>query len=193
MDNNLIDRNEILPTFTQRGTGSLSTIDYIFSTHNLFEHVHDPEVSFIDADWTDHSLISIRMGIQCHTTGKGVYRINPQLLQNYIFCSSLKTLLDEHVIEIPQILNEEHYYTPQQKWEKIKMDIKELAQKISIKYADWRKKQPKALWSKRNRILRNHRDTPNILHQLLPPVEKLTGDFQKEIAETYVIRSGRRW
>jgi hypothetical protein len=193
MENNLIDRNEILPTFTQRGTGSLSTIDYIFATQNLFEHVHDPEVSFIEEERTDHCLISIRIGIRSYTTGKGIYRVNPQLLQNHIVCDSLKALLDEHVIEIPQILNEKHYYTPQQKWEKIKLDIKELAKQTSLKYADWRKKQLKALLRKRNKILRTHRSTPNVLHQLLPLVEKLIGNFQKEITETYIIRSGRRW
>ena len=77
-------------------------------------------------------------------------------------------------------------------WDDLKMEIKNYTKSFQLDRKSWRIKTIKKLQSKRNRILRDYRNT-SILSLLLPSVEALLGKLQEEQAEIEVLKSGKFW
>ncbi|KAG1035079.1 hypothetical protein G6F43_013298 [Rhizopus delemar] len=66
-----------LPTF-QRGSSS-STLDYMFGSSSIRDCIQTSNIEFINASWSDHALLSVRLRFGSGQHGKGLWRANPHL------------------------------------------------------------------------------------------------------------------
>ncbi|KAG2199307.1 hypothetical protein INT47_012941 [Mucor saturninus] len=84
---NCLDSATISPTF-RRGQ-QMSTIDYIYSTTDLFSDKIKSNVEFISPTWTDHALLTFSFKCSFTHLGKGLWRANPALASNPKFLDSM--------------------------------------------------------------------------------------------------------
>lgn len=155
----------------------------------LTDFLHTSQVEFIGSQWTDHAMLSLHFKIRNNNHGKGLWRANPRLAANSFFVNLLHNHLDEFHQNISQITLQP---SPQLIWDDIKYLTRSLAQRVSRKQAEWRRRQLKHLQRKRNRILRNRKSTA-VLNNRLPGIEKAISSLQQEIVEQQPLRSGLHW
>ncbi|KAL7323944.1 hypothetical protein PS15p_210527 [Mucor circinelloides] len=121
---------------------------------------------------------------------KGLWRANPRLATNSFFINRLHNHLDDFHQQLSQNTLQP---SPQLIWDDIKYLTRSLAQRVSRKQAEWRRRQLKHLQRKRNRILRNRKSTA-VLNDRLPSVEKAISNLQQEMVEQQqALRSGLHW
>ncbi|OBZ80993.1 Transposon TX1 uncharacterized protein, partial [Choanephora cucurbitarum] len=110
------DSHEI-STFRRNDTVQ-STIDYIFLSKALQSHIMAGEIQLLNPAWTDHSLLSTRCSLGQSPLGSGIWRANPQLLQNPGYLNHLKQAL-------PGLIERstKDYLRPQDRWDNIKSGL----------------------------------------------------------------------
>lgn len=173
------------PTF-RRGS-SISTIDYIYATPSLHSSVCSPYIDFINDQWTDHALLTVSLKLISDSNGPGLWRMNPNFLQNKRFVDALSRMLEEYASSLPLDITEPHLL-----WERLKHKIKQLARSFGRRHASWRTQQLRRLQSKRNRILRIFKQN-GALNPLLEVVERQIGSLQSEIVRNNILRAGKHW
>lgn len=179
------------PTF-QQGTRK-STIDFIFSSPDLFPHFSSPSVDFLPPDWTDHALVSATITLQSeYGTGPGVWRLNVSILDHDGFCPKLFSVLDT--------LHHDHAALPtQQRWDRLKDSLKAFFRRYTKDHQKQLRQYHKRLQKKRRSLLLE------LSGDILPPelIAHKTGRLavvEAEIAEeierttdSYRVRSGLKW
>lgn len=173
-----------MPTF-KRGT-SMSTIDYLFCSPSLIQQLQSSSIDFMCSEWTDHAMLTATFAFSSSQQGPGLWRANPQLAKNDYFITSTHTALDAFFQQSPTT-------SPQMQWDAIKTIVKSVARRIGIRQSSWRHRQLQRLQRKRNRLLRQYRNQPDILQLRLPIIEKLIGDLQQEKTTNQEIRAGKHW
>jgi hypothetical protein len=146
-------------------------------------------VQFINNEWTDHALLSIQLRFDSSEHGQGIWRANPSLAKYSYFIEQLNTALDEFHQQLEALPSQP---SVQSSWDQIKELTKSLARKISRNKGDWRHRQLKRLQRKRNKFLREYKES-RILHERLPLVEQQIGILQQETVDNLALRSGLRW
>lgn len=182
-----LQTDPLIPTFTNNQYRS--TIDYMYIAPPLTDFLHTSQVEFIGSQWTDHAMLSLHFKIRNNNHGKGLWRANPRLATNSFFINLLHNYLDEFHQNLSQTTLQP---SPQLIWDDIKNLTRSLAQRVSRKQAEWRRRQLKHLQRKRNRILRNRKSTA-VLNDRLPGIEKAISSLQQEIVEHQALRSGLHW
>lgn len=91
-----------------------------------------------------------------------------------------------------QHLDFQDTHTAARIWDELKMEVKTFTKSFQLDRKSWRNKTIKKLQSKRNRILRDYKNT-SVLSLLLPSVEALLGKLQEEQAEIEVLKAGKFW
>lgn len=180
-----------LPTFSNN-RGSHTFIDYIYCSaadHQFVKNTHQEYITFA---WTDHELLSICYCFNTSTPkGQGAWKANP-FLGNL---PSYRAGLAQHIttaMDARQHLDFQDTHTAARIWDELKMEVKTFTKSFQLDRKSWRNKTIKKLQSKRNRILRDYKNT-SVLSLLLPSVEALLGKLQEEQAEIEVLKAGKFW
>ncbi|KAG2194343.1 hypothetical protein INT47_011510 [Mucor saturninus] len=182
---NCLDSATISPTF-RRGQ-QMSTIDYIYSTTDLFSDKIKSNVEFISPTWTDHALLTFSFKCSFTHLGKGLWRANPALASNPKFLDSMHHEIDKTCLMFHPNLS------PQLRWDRIKETVKKVARKTGRHHADWRKKQLDVLQKKRTYILNDSLLTPAVLQFKLSKVEAKIQGLQEEITTNDSLRAQKFW
>lgn len=176
-----------LPTF-RRGS-SATTIDYVYASSSFLPHLRSSSVDFVSSNWTDHALLSVHFQYLCSSQGPGLWRANPMLACNSYFTEALTKALDRfHEVDFSLFPN----CTSQDRWDRLKSVVKDVARTIGRRKADWRRRTLARLQRKRNKILRTFKTT-RVLHPRLPIIEQFIGMIQNEMSEIAALRAGRQW
>lgn len=185
------EEGPLLPTF-RRGT-TQSTIDYIFSSPYLFQHLHSSSIDFIYNQWTDHALSSTKFIYTLDHQGPGLWRANPQLANNLYFISTLFRSLDDYFIlnELPTDLDNSTAYDSQYHWYQIKTIVRNVALHVGRRRQNWYQRQILRLQRKRNRLLRKYKTNTSSLIIHVPFIENRINSLQCETATNQIIRAGR--
>ncbi|KAI8372465.1 Endonuclease/exonuclease/phosphatase, partial [Blakeslea trispora] len=179
-----------LPTFVST-TGSRSLLDYIFCSSTFSDNVVSMSHSFVNYSWTDHALLSISYRISCETMGKGSWKGNPFLAKLPSYREGLTSHIQNYV-QSERLLDPHQQRSTQTIWDQLKAQVKQYTRSFQLDRLNWQKKSLKRLQSKRNRILRDYKNTA-VLSSLLPTVEALIGDLQSEIASIDQLKAGKSW
>ncbi|CEP13076.1 hypothetical protein, partial, partial [Parasitella parasitica] len=169
-------KGPLLPTFRRGSTQS--TIDYIYASPFLYQHLHSSKIDFMSSSWTDHALLRTCFIFSSDRQGPGLWRANPHLARNQFFIDQLYSELDAFFLINP-ITNPNSSplfpssLSPQEQWDTIKLIIKQLQRK-------------------RNKILRQSKNS-RITSHLLPIVERQIGQLQSDTAQNEALRAGRHW
>lgn len=183
-------QDDKLPTYIST-TGSRSTIDYVFCSTAFSDYVKGCDQEFINYNWTDHALLSIRYQLQSTSHGRGAWKANPFLAG----IASFRTGLENHiqtVIDSQPLLHPADNHDIQFIWDNLKEETKIFARSFQLKRNSCRQKDIKKLQSKRNRILRDYKNTA-ILSMLLPQVEALLSTLEEEHAQIEALKAGKIW
>ncbi|KAK4515528.1 uncharacterized protein ATC70_010478 [Mucor velutinosus] len=189
------EEGPLLPTYRRR-TGQ-STIDYLYASNFLFQHLHSSEIMFLDSSWTDHALLRARFVFSSDRQGSGLWRANPNLSTNPYFIDQLFTALDDffNTLEISASIDIAASIppaSPQDNWDALKTLVQEIVRRVSRDRSSALGRQCKRLQRKRNRICRQYTD-PRIRAPLLSTIEKQIGILQREIASNLRLRAGKHW
>lgn len=179
------DTDSFVPTF-RRGT-SCSTIDYIYTSPQLFQQIVKSNIEFINPTWTDHAALSVTFQFSTSRQGKGLWRCHPQLTQNPYFVDALDAALG--LLFQDQLFLNLSY---QDKWDKIKEITKSTAQKISRRKNSWQQRTLRRLQKKRNLFLRTYKST-GIRNLRLPIIENMISVLQQNLVDTASIRASCKW
>jgi exonuclease III len=106
-----------MPTF-RRNDSIYSTIDYIFVSNVLRNHIQESDLHKLDSDWTDHSLLSTKLVMGTLPNGPGLWRANPLIVRNPQYQQYLQHQLHDILLQTPSV------WTPQMKWDHIKVQVK---------------------------------------------------------------------
>ncbi|KAI9329046.1 hypothetical protein BD770DRAFT_334145 [Pilaira anomala] len=136
------DTDSFVPTF-RRGK-SCSTIDYIYTSPQLFQQIVKSNIEFINPAWTDHAALSVTFQLSTSHQGKGLWRCHPQLTQNSYFVDALDAALG--LLFQDQLFLDLSY---QDEWDKIKEITKFTAQKISCRKNSWQQRTLRRLQKKK--------------------------------------------
>jgi len=181
------DQEQNLPTF-RRGS-SMSTIDYMYASPSLLVPLRRASSEFISSQWTDHALLLAHFQFECSDQGSGLWRANPSLSSNSYFTAALTTALDNfHQFDSTTL----SLSTVQEQWDKVKTIVRNVAQTVGRRKAEWQKRVLKRLQRKRNKILRCYKST-GVLNPRLHVIENFIGMIQKEISENMALRAGKHW
>lgn len=176
-----------LVTF-RRGVQS-STINYIYSTPSAFTNVKEKQQRFLNSEWTDHALLSLTFNFRRSDRGPGTWKVNPFLARNQHF----QIQFQQHLNSLAAQLSTQHSHsTDSACWDWVKEHIKHFTRSFQLEQNNWRTKQLKRLQQKRNRILRQFKNT-NVLSTLLPTIESQIGSLQDQIAEIECLKAGTFW
>lgn len=63
------------PTF--RSGDTVSTIDYIYASPALHQHLYNAITEYLNSNWTDHAILVVTFKFNNHAQGKGLWRANP--------------------------------------------------------------------------------------------------------------------
>lgn len=189
------DEGPLLPTF-RRGSNH-STIDYLYASSFLFQHLHSSEIAFLASTWTDHALLRARFIFSSDRQGSDLWRANPHLSTNPYFQAQLYPALDVFFdnlelttsIDIAASISPS---TPQENWDALKELVQSVARSVSRSHSSALQRQLKRLQGKRNRICRKYRD-PRIRAPFLSIVEKQISIVQRDIAANLRLRAGQHW
>ena len=180
-----VDGELPLPTF-QRGPTS-TTLDYIFTSPDLFPHRTSSSVTYINAEWSDHFLVSVSFRFDSASAlGKGIWRANPRLALNPAFRSELSTLLQTLVPSLSPPAS------PQQRWDSLKNKVRLFIQSFSRRRTQNLATLECKLQSKRDRLLQKFQSAPTQNFQL-PIIEHQLQIVQKERVELLALHAGKHW
>ncbi|KAG1370798.1 hypothetical protein G6F61_011727 [Rhizopus arrhizus] len=168
----------------------LSTcIDYIFANKSIYNNCNNGNVEYMNKEWTDHALLSINFTVGTSSTGKGLWRANPNLAKNPAYIRKLNEQIEQYITHKLAKYNN----SPQEKWDLLKKMVKKVTQNFCRNRCQWRNDQIMQLQSHRNDIFRRYSNNPTCLNILLPEVENNLANLQTEIAEIDILRAGKRW
>ncbi|KAG0755178.1 hypothetical protein G6F24_012006 [Rhizopus arrhizus] len=168
----------------------LSTcIDYIFANKSIYNNCNNGNVEYMNKEWTDHALLSINFTVGTSSTGKGLWRANPNLAKNSAYIRKLNEQIEQYITHKLAKYNN----SPQEKWDLLKKMVKKVTQNFCRNRCQWRNDQIMQLQSHRNDIFRRYSNNPTCLNILLPEVENNLANLQTEIAEIDILRAGKRW
>ena len=114
-------------------------LDYVFTTHNLLEKAIDCEI--ISVPKTDHRAVLFKFDSKSFKILQSYYKFNNSLLTNIEFTEHMKTVI---IQESNRLIN----LNPHDKWEVLKIRIKEEAMKYSKVNAAKKMKQKETLKKK---------------------------------------------
>jgi hypothetical protein len=108
---------------------------------------------FISSSWTDHALLTLtlRFASSDHH-GAGLWRANPALAKNQFFVDLLHSELDDFRSQLSTMSS---IPSVQSSWDAIKLLTRALAQKTGRSKAEWRDRQLKRLYKKRNKLIKS--------------------------------------
>ncbi|CEP19709.1 hypothetical protein [Parasitella parasitica] len=186
-------QNDPLPTFLST-QGRRRRLDYIYCSD-----FHHPQIRQIDQGtvpykWTDHSLLSIHFCIQGGSRGPGNWKANPFLAKVPAFRRGIHAHI-QHLFDSHQPLHLTDNSTDgaaQAFWDELKEDIAQYSKSFQLDRKSWLSRSIKKLLSKRNRILRDYKNTA-ILSTLLPSLEALLHQLQEEHAQIEILKAGKLW
>ncbi|OBZ80662.1 hypothetical protein A0J61_11289 [Choanephora cucurbitarum] len=178
------------PTFTST-TGSRTRIDFIFSSADHHLSITFTAQEFLSSAWTDHDLLAATFRPILESNGPGLWKANS-------FLANLPSFRHGLIQHIEAFLNSQNVQdgkypdTPQSFCDTLKAEAKPYTKSYQLETNLWRKKTLKKYQSKRNRILREYKNT-TILSSLLPTLEAMIGSFQDEIAHVNALKTGKFW
>ncbi|KAG1062722.1 hypothetical protein G6F41_011326 [Rhizopus arrhizus] len=185
--NHVEDGISYRPTF--RRADSSTCIDYIFANKSIHNNCNNGNVEYMNKEWTDHALLSINFTVGTSSTGKGLWRANPNLAKNPAYIRKLNKQIEQYITHKLSKYNN----SPQEKWDLLKKMVKKVTQNFCRNRCQWRNDQIKQLQSQRNDIFRRYSNNSTCLNILLPEVENKLAKLQTEIAEIDILRAGKRW
>ncbi|OBZ80834.1 hypothetical protein A0J61_11117 [Choanephora cucurbitarum] len=177
----------LLPTY--RLGNRKFTIDYIFASPALFNHLHSATVDFINSAWTDHAFLGCTFTFASQDQEPGLWRAHTNLAQNKYFKDTLITKLDQFHSLI-QATSESA--TPQEQWDTVKDITKTLARQVGRRKAAAHLRLLSHLQRKRNKLLWDYKLT-SILPLKLETTENQIGAMQQDRVDTLALRAGRHW
>lgn len=170
------------PTF-HRGNQS-STLDYWFLPDHLLNSISD--IAILPHPLSDHSILSIAVGVSSVERGPGYWRFNNQLLTHPDFIQQMS----DHILESL----EEEFDNPVSLWEWVKYKIRQFCIKYSINSNREKKAHLKALES-RLRILSHDHDltgSPDIIAEATS-IQRELAEIKLHDANNIIFRSRTRW
>lgn len=180
-----------LPTFSTK-RGSHTFLDYIYCSAADYYFVRSIHQEYLTFAWTDHELLSINYCYNTSTSrGRGAWKANPFLGNLPPYRAGLASHI-QHAFDDRQHLDLLDIHTATRVWDELKTEVKEFTKSFQLDRNSWRLKTIKKLQSKRNRILREYKNT-SILSLLLPSVEATLGKLQEEQVEIEALKAGKFW
>ncbi|KAF1804611.1 hypothetical protein FB192DRAFT_1256008, partial [Mucor lusitanicus] len=187
-------RDNPLPTFLST-RGARQRLDYIYCSDYYHPQVHHTHLESVPYAWTDHSLLSITVHLQSNDRGPGNWKANPFLAKVPAFQRGLQEhiqdLFDVHQPTLDLTPNATPYRA-QLLWDELKEEVALFTKHFQLDRTSWLRKAIKQLLSKRNRILRDYKNTA-ILSTLLPSLEALLHQVQEEYAQIEMLKAGKLW
>ncbi|CEP16173.1 hypothetical protein [Parasitella parasitica] len=191
------EEGSLLPTF--RSGTSQSTIDYLYASPFLFQHLHSSDISFMERSGTDHALLRARFVFSSDRQGPGLWRANPRLATNPYFTDSLFPTLDVEFfvkLELTESIDlaaAVEPTTPQANWDELKALVQNIATQVGRNKSNAMERQCKRLQRKRNRICRHHQEPHTRFLQLLRAIKSKIGSIQRDIAENQRLCADHHW
>ncbi|KAG1411345.1 hypothetical protein G6F58_008601 [Rhizopus delemar] len=144
--------------------------------------VSQPSVNYVRG--CDHSAVSLCLSLGTCRSGPGLWRCNPNLLQDKRFCDELNSFCDgaEHHLD---------EMSPPVQWDRLKTLLKGFIQSYCNK-AQAKKVQHQKFLQRRRRYLLRHRHTVDTTDALAHIESQLDALYDKS-ASTLALRSGIRW
>lgn len=184
---NSVEDNDYTSTFKRKT--NMSCIDYIFVGHQFRSKFFDPFLEFLHPSWTDHALLSIKLRLGKLNTGRGLWRGNPYLVKQDKYVSKI----DKGISHFMNNILADSSESSQVKWDRLKGYVRKLTQSYCRNRSSWRQRKLRELQSNRNNLLRRYKSSPELLNDLLPPLENEIATIEHEIAETAILRAGKNW
>ncbi|KAI8382932.1 Endonuclease/exonuclease/phosphatase [Blakeslea trispora] len=156
---------EPTPTFTS-ASASRTRIDFIFCSALHSHTITSTDHTFISSVWTDHDLLSVTFRPALQTTGPGLWKADPFLAKIPSFREGLTSHIELFVAS-QNLLVDNCSSSTQDLWDSLKAEVKAYIRSYQFETNRWRSKTLKRYQSKRNRILRDYKNTV-ILSSLLP-------------------------
>lgn len=176
-------------TFTHSGNKSRTTIDYVYSSPTLISQTSKPK-QLCASPFSDHDMLVLTLTpSNAPTTGRGLWRLNVQLLKNKDFMASLDTFLSSPSLPSPLESRQHH-------WDRIKEDIKRCCVKGAIAIRLDRDISIQNLNTKRQSTLLSYSRSSGsrtILTQELEELELSLQQQTKENMDKHALRSGTTW
>jgi len=146
----------------------------------------DSDLHKINSQWTDHSLLSITCTIGYSSSGPGLWRANPLLLNvpGYHQCVQDNIALALNSTPLGE--------SDQDKWDRVKTRIKTVTKRFAYVTSKKKSDKLKELQRSRNRFLRSQPDLDSRLDQL-PLFDQEIALLQKEKADILAMKAGIRW
>ena len=144
---NTLNPYNSLPIHTFNNRHHQTTIDYIFMSPSLAEHVTAPSHTYLHRDWTDHTMLSCELNLEALQTGPGVWRLNTSLLKD-------KEVLVQLAETVKRDLQEMGGLPPQMAWDQLKLTLQEELQHISIQKTKEKQQLSTRLQRERQHLLR---------------------------------------
>ena len=152
---------------TFRRADSSTCIDYMFANKSIHNNCNNGNVEYMNKEWTDHALLSINFTVGTSSTGKGLWRANPNLVKNPAYAHKLNEQIEKYITNKLSKYNN----SPQEKWDLLKKMVKKVTQNFCKNRCQWRNDRIKQLQIQRNDIFRRYSDNPTCLNILLPEIE----------------------
>ncbi|KAL9537424.1 hypothetical protein PS6_011742 [Mucor atramentarius] len=177
------EEGPVLPTC--RLGSSKSTIDYLYASPFLYQHLHDSDIVFLESFWTDHALLRAQFIFSSDRQGPRLCSASPRLASNPFFTNLLFPAIDEFftTVELTESLDcaaSIDPATPQTNWDALKSLVQGIAKRVSRDKSSVLERQSKRLQRKRNRICRQYPDNRR-------------RNIQKDMTENQRIRAGHNW
>jgi hypothetical protein len=184
---------EHLPTF-QRGLPgnsypSFSTIDFMFVSNDLVSHAQHCASLFVNASWTDHSLLSFDLMVGASDTGPGLWRANPAFARSDHFCQSLS----RHLGTIASMLDPE--LSAQAQWDSVKASIIPFIRQFGRNKKKKTYSEHRHLQRERNKFHRRLKLDPHndSLIQRILSLDTQLSTLQDDIIYVAALKAGIKW
>lgn len=178
------------PTHTQAGNKARNTIDYIFSSNHFLSQVAKSE-QLCASPFSDHDMLLLTLSpASAPKTGRGIWRMNTQLLNNSDFIKELTDHLATFSSPRPHQSKTQH-------WDRVKMEIKRFCISASIKRKQDRQSAIQDLNIQRQtKLAQLQLATGATKDAITLDLEALESSLQQHTSEeldAYALRSGTLW
>ena len=139
-------------TWSRNNPPSSKRLDYLFVSDSLVDTIQNSTIKSIG--FSDHRLVKTHFETSKFKQGKGIYKMNTQLLKDAEYCT-------EMIQVIQNTINEFSNENDQTIWEMIKINIRETSQHYSINKNRKDKDRNEELLRKMSELEKDHISNPD--------------------------------
>ena len=139
-------------TWSRNNPPSSKRLDYLFVSDSLVDTIQNSTIKSIG--FSDHRLVKTHFETSKFKQGKGIYKMNTQLLKDAEYCT-------EMIQVIQNTINEFSNENDQTIWEMIKINIRETSQRYSINKNRKDKDRNEELLRKMSELEKDHISNPD--------------------------------